>query len=725
MPGEKKQRYIGGQVGLGASVIQGDYNNIITIQPKTADDVIEILRFAQKQQGVVQGPGLPRRLVPEVFVNRWEQYKEVERFFDDDTVSILYVFGLPGIGKSALIRAALELKRAEVPVLWVNCEKLDVERLLRQVNGTFKLELDLLLNNADTPAQAKIEAVFGSVEQNSILVLRGFETLLDERYRYLNDEMGAVVEALTTGEHKVKTVVSTGQLPRGVGRRIPSVQVISLVGLSPEQAEERFLELSGLSPEDIRDTALAEALKKLEGHPQFIELLASAVAVLPPDEVSEGLLSATNIGDYIAERVLGTVPEQEMLVLRATCVFRDAFPFDALKSVYSSVATDGQELAPSVQSLVSRALLQVVSPSPVPNYYLHRIVRDAVAGDPDFEAAVHEAAANWSLREPIEPSDPTTWDDGLYYLRRCAEVGRGQKHFDLFLGFLTENADQLEYAGWGRRLVDEYKALDILAENESDRLIVRFALANQLWTLKETDEATQLFQEVSEGLSEINLHQEEEVTPTTTVGLVKANLAQGLVAQGKFEEARQIADEIEPIAEAADEVQLKTRYWQLRFEIARKSRAYQETLDLAKKYFESAQEWLAESPLPQTKNAVAEAHFALGIAYLHNQEWEEMFGHFSAQLRIKVEIGRLSGVAAGLYNLGTIFCAIDLKLAGALILTSDQIKSEIGIRESDRYEDADAAVQEFLESGKIDPAREFLGNISEQILPYFERALER
>lgn len=732
MPGEQAHQLIGGQVGEAAVVQQGQYLNNIVVQPKNADDAIRVLRFVEKKWDRVQRPGLPRRLEPDVLLNRYEQLKEIERFFEDAATSVLYVFGMVGIGKAALVRGVLELRRPNVPVVWVNCEKLDMERLLREMNAAFKLELEPLLRDPDTPKDAKIEAVLGAVETNSICVLHGFEALLDVGGHYQSSGIAAAVKALTTLEHRVKAIFTTRQLPHGVGQGTPGVQILSLSGLPYLQAKELFLKITKLTQEEFHTSSLEQAFEKLEGHPLFIQLLASAVAELPPYEVAAGLLTATDIGDYIMDRILGTIDVGEMQVLRGALLFRNAFPLEALSAVYGAIGDDPQTVATSVRSLVRRALLEVVSESQAPEYYLHRLLREAVPRDAKDEATAHRAASSWFLREPIEPADPATWDDGLYHLRRCAEVGDEQTYFESYSNFLIENDQKLSFAGWGRRLVDEYRVLDCLAKNELDRLATRYRLADNLWALGEISEATNFFHEISEAMTkyEHEFQKEDAVEFAKIVARVRMKLADSLVKQGKFEEASRLADEVEALVEETDNLEIKTYYQGLRFLIARKStRDPDKMLPWAIKNFDSAKEYLKASPSDDAKDALAEAHFNLGITYLYLNEFGKMTENLVAQLRIKLEIGKISGVAAGLHNLGIIFSVVfpdEPALAGAVWLTSEQIELEVGIVPVDRAEHDEGIIQQFLTNSKsIDQGRESLGKISDELLPYFERGLER
>ncbi len=725
---EKASSYQIGNVGDGAVVLQGEYLYNISVQVQSAKDAEALLHHLKTLGNRDYYGPLLRRLDPIVLVNRSHELKEISHFFCNATVNVLYVLGLPGIGKSTLIRGALEFRRADTAVVWINCEGLNAEQLLLEVNAGLGLETQDVLRNPRLRLAEKLTVVFGAITHPSILILDGFEALLDANGCYCSEGIAKVMETLVTLEHKAKVLVTTRRLPHDVGEGNSSIQILRLGGLSEKMADKLFQRSARLTLEQRKAVVPDEALKKLDGHPKFIELLATAIAELPAEQVLAGLLTTSDIGEYMVTQVLNQVNTVDLQVLRAAAVFRGAFTFDALNAVYKAFPDGAETINIPVRTLVRRALLEKTT-QPQTAYYLHPLVRDAVPRETAQQAAVHAAAASWFLHGQIEIGDFKTWDEGLYHLRRAAELGRNETYFQPYHNFVFENEQQLSYIGLGRRLTNEYKVLDTLTENTWEKIIIRWALGVELWQLGENVEAMTLFQELAEVLTEMQQQSTEEDTLNYAemLVLVKAKLGNALLGLGRIDEARQLASEIELIANECQDVQHKLRYGELRFQIAREAVEMSEMLRWAEESFHLAEQWFQESPSAQTRDAMAEAHFRLGVTYLRLGNSSEMLKHFAAQLRIKLEIGKITGVAAGLFNLGSSLLLLqsDLVAAGAMFITSKQIYLETQTVQPDRHEYIESIIQQFLSNqNNIEIGRKALATISEQLLPYYQLALE-
>jgi hypothetical protein len=718
-----------GDVGENAVVQQGEnlynYNISLHIQDlkdtKEADALLRLLRG--KGERLYYGP-LLRRLDPVVLVNRREQIAQIANFFGEPSASILYVLGLPAIGKSTLVRGALEFRQANTPVVWITAEGLDTDRLLMDINAGLQLEVQTVITDQRAQLTEKIAAVLGAIRRPSILVLDGFEAVLDDDGGYLSDRMEQAMEALATLEHQAKVLVTTRRLPQGVGEGSLGIQILRLGGLSDEMAEEFLRERSHLDAQAFQTVLSAEALKKLRGHPKFIELFASAIAEAPAEQVVNGLLEATDIGEFIQGQVLKQLSREELDVLRAAAVFREGFTFEALSAVHG-----GKSLTQPVRTLVRRAVLEVARPQTA--YYLHPLLREAVPREPEQEAAAHAAAARWFLREPIVPSDLRTWDDGLYHLRLAAELGRVEKYFRPYSDFLHNNNRELSFAGWGRRLLKETKALEAVAEHAREKLGIRWMLGLELLALNEKKEAEIVLRDVIKGFTEEMQQAASEKLKSEiaeSLVMIKEKLGSVLLKQNRIEEAEQLANEIEPTAEATQNLQYKLRYKELRFGIANKRQDGTEMLRWAKDCLELAQQWSGQKPSLQTKDALASAHFSMGASYLLLKQYPDAFYHIGEQLRILLEIGNITGAAKGLYNLGVIVSLQDQSASGALLLTSEQIEVETGIAQdaSARQAVIEKIIQQLLAKDEnIEAGRKALQAISDKLPPYYERALAR
>ena len=453
--------------------------------------------------------------------------------------------------------------------------------------------------------------------------------------------------------------------------------------------------------------------------------MASATFELPIERLSAGVSAATDVHAFVMGEIFAHIDPDEMRVLRAALVFRDAFPFDALKAVSNAVDAKGLDIEAPVRALVRRAVLDTIAGPPLA-YYLHPILRDAVPRSTEEEAAAHAAAAAWRARTPMVASDVATWDDWLYHLRRAAEVSRRPDHIEAYRDWLFAHETELEYAGWPRRAIAELRALCELVRGTPEAVLAEFKLGQSLSFNEEFDEAIAVLDNLSRTVSD---------QPAKSTAVIKAKLGDALARRFRLVEATRVADELESIVGAGDDVQHKLRYCELRFEIARKS--VETTNDpteqqqwvkgmvrWAKECLELSNRWFAEQPSVGTHDAVAEAHFSLGVACLRAGEYADMFRNFSEQLRIKLEIGKIRGVAAGLYNLGALLLPGDAPTGAALLLTADQIAVETEVdRASDGLTDQarkmfDQGESQLLaDPGKRETGERAVSNISANSCP--------
>jgi hypothetical protein len=727
----------------GKAVIHHDervYN--ITVQPQSAAEAEEIVRQLRKEEGDRDYYGTPlRRLEPLVLINRAEDLRTVEHFLNGTSLNLLYVIGLPAVGKSTLVRGALELRRAGVPTVWVTGLGLDVERFLSEVNAGLHLGIESVLRDPGPTLEQKAAILFGAIREPCILVLDGFEALLDSDDRYRAEEMAALMESLSTLEHEAKVLVTTRRLPQGVGEGSAGIQILPLHGLSTPAARELLKIRSQLSLQEMEAVFPADTFERLHGHPKFIELLASAIDELPAEQVATHLLDATDIGGFVVETVLNRTSPQELKVLRAALVFRAAFPFEALSAVYGALNDDTATIIKPVRTLVRRAVLEKSADSHS-IYFLHPILRDAVPHDASQAAAAHEAAAAWFLSDSIDFTDLTTWDDGLYHLRLAAEVGLSDAYFYPYYEFISANAFALQDAGWHQRALNECETLYALASDETLRFVLRWMRINLLHSWGDNAEVEPSLREhiafLNSTISEAEQVGDTEHIAAAEDAMVVAKSKLGIIlleVSDSVDEVRQIADEIGLILDKGGDVQPKLRNSQLRFAIARKDEDAYEMLRWAIEAFDLALQWVEDLRNPQTIDALAEAHFSMGLAYLWlpagqlnvEENQRHMFSHFVSQLQLKLEIGKISGVALGLFNLGTLTSKSDPVVGGAMLLTSQQIALEKGMA-THRY--AESGVEQYFEQHlrtqeNIEHGRETLRSISEILPPYFDRALER
>lgn len=725
-----------GDLGERATVVQGVGNYLVNVTIENAEDAKELLSQLRGQARVYHGPLLPR-LEPLVLGNRARELELIVEFCEGSEDSLLYVVGLPGMGKSTVARAAIELRKAETPAVWVTCEGVDADRLLVELDAGLKLDVQAVIGDPGAALAQKISATLGAMAAPALVVLDGFEAVLDEEGRFAASGMAEVVSAFVGLEHPAKLIATSRRLPAGVGKASAGIEVYYLRGLEPDAAGELFQIRAGQAANGNAAQIQEDVLAKLDGHPKFIDLLASAAAELPLETVTEGLLTAADIGDFVLSQVLSQLDESERATLQYAAVFRSAFPFEALRAVVQTL-DPGLDLTEPVRRLVRRSIFETVS-GPELGYFVHPVLREAAAATAENEAAAHAAAAAWFLRDPIQAEYLPSWDPGLYHLRHAAETGRSEEFLAPYEEFLSAHDLELTYAGWTRRLADEFRHLLELSDDSDRAFLAAWALGITLWQLEDNEEAIEIFESLSEGIREARKTAPDDGELGHMLALVDLKLAESLATQGRLvrdqggeEEAKafvaraqELTDEAEEVIRGSDDYQVHSRCAESRFSIARANKDTPEMLRRGREFLAAAERWRDQEPGPQTEDGLAEAYFALGLAEILDGQVEEGLGHLSNQLRIKLAIGKIPGVAAGLLNLGVSVHSADPAEGGAFVLTSRQISREIGQPISGWDEDD---LDELINSAVADAdsvrkGREAVGGISELLLPYWERAL--
>jgi tetratricopeptide (TPR) repeat protein len=662
-----------------------------------------------------------------VFLNRAQQLEEIKHFLEQDKATVLHIVGLPAIGKSTLVRGALELRRKDVPVVWITCEGLTSDAFINEVCVGLGLNLESVVKDPQARIAAKVAVLLRSIVHSSILVLDGLESLLTENGQYLSQDIFQIVNALTTLEHKLKTLITTRTVPTGVGKPL-----LRLKGVSPVQAVKLFQERAALDPEQVTTLFPDEVWIKLEGHPKFIELLAVAVGEVPVKEILEGLLTATDIGDFILEQVISRTSSEELQILRATLVFRQDFTYESLQFVYHELYDVGAPVTNSIKKLVRRNILEPVGNTQVSGYYLHQMLRDAIPRPKELETRAHSAAAQWFLTHKFDPSNATTYADVLYHLRQASTITPSVKQYLIYRDFILNYGKQLSFAGWGQRLIEDFLTLIKLSHQlEEDKFMLSallWALGVELWSLHDYDHAIAIFRELIMCWEKIyeQAPEERKESLVETLLLFKAKLGESLATQGRFDEAKAIAEEIGPLANKTQDIQCKLRHRELCFSIARKTRDIQQMSYWGEESIKLAQQWARESPSPQSLDALAEAHFQLGVVNIWKQNNEEVYRHLTSQLKIKLEIGKLQGVGAGLFNLGSITISVSPAEGAAMLLAAEEVKRSVGEIDTDDFSELFAQARQILKEPEAEAlGRQLLSKISNDLLPFYESALTR
>ena len=235
--------------------------------------------------------------------------------------------------------------------------------------------------------------------------------------------------------------------------------------------------------------------------------------------------------------------------------------------------------------------------------------------------------------------------------------------------FLDAHDSDPSYGGSGRLLIG---LVDSILDHEVPLdvdFLLRFRRGNALWQFDKYADALPDFEWVF-GMPCTSLRRRRRRQIPRSAHGHRAKIADVRLGLGDIEGAQQIADGMGGVDDP--EAQVALRIAELHFGIARKRADGAEMLTWARIAFELAHAWDDEdSGTRQTRDAVAEAHFALGIGYLWTgSNAAAIVRTLTARCRIKLDIGKLGGVASGLLNFGLLVADSDADLGTVMLATA-------------------------------------------------------
>jgi DNA-binding response OmpR family regulator len=341
-------------------------------------------------------------------VGRENEMDVLRRLLDEGGPLVVFVHGIAGIGKSALVEAfGVEARAAGATVLRLDCRSIEpTERgFLAALEGKTGGEL--------TTAEAAATRL-GKLGERVVLVLDTYELarLLDPWLRQ------AFVPALSD---KIRIVLSGREPPMtGWPTALGSLfRGLALENLDRDEAED-LLKRAGVEDAD------ADRIYRLaRGHPLSLRLAASALAERP--EVSLEAVTVKAIVEGLTELYLGGLDPTTRLALDAASVVRrptlsllaamlpDTAPqdaFDRLRMLpFVELGDDGLVIHDTVRESIA-ALLRSSDPARSKRYRAAawRQLREEVAHASQHEMWRYTADLLYSLENPIvrEAFFPTT-----------------------------------------------------------------------------------------------------------------------------------------------------------------------------------------------------------------------------------------------------------------------------------------------------------------------------
>lgn len=267
-------------------------------------------------------------------------------------------------------------------------------------------------------------------------------------------------------------------------------------------------------------------------------MLASSIVELPRDQVISGLLSYTDIGEFVTNQILNLLSREELQILRIALVLRASFTLDVLNGIYQGYYNVELPIN-SIRQLTRRAILEY-STRPQETYYLHNLIRDAIPRETDQEGKVHALVAKWFMDRPFDPADVTTWDDILYHLHRAMEVGQKEEYYQSYFDFVMDNLERLSFAGWHYRINDELSILYSFAIKLNlpwDQIVILWNIGHEFSLLNMIEEQKSIYRQLVNAIGNAILHSDlDKASLGSWLGAAIAELGNAVTTEGKVED---------------------------------------------------------------------------------------------------------------------------------------------------------------------------------------------
>jgi tetratricopeptide (TPR) repeat protein len=293
---------------------------------------------------------------PTSIIDRAEEVSTIEEFLASER-RVLIIGGLPGIGRSTVVRAAIDTYYTEGAfIIWLNLESLKSEEATL---GTLYLSLNKIMNGklqalwkSKQSLELKLERLIGLMQDNSIIVLKNIDALLDAEAHFCDKQVEQLFRSFARTERDIHVIATTYKEAIPEGGAI-SWQRMTISELTAQNAVA-LLKREGWPGDEkqLKDISTA-----LGGYPQALKMITAAVK---RGELSiEELLSTPQPGLkdanlFISENVLRVMSEEERRRVEGWSVFRNP----VLKALLWE-ENESEEASSIIQSLVARKILCV------------------------------------------------------------------------------------------------------------------------------------------------------------------------------------------------------------------------------------------------------------------------------------------------------------------------------------------------------------------------------
>ncbi|HJT59510.1 MAG TPA: NB-ARC domain-containing protein [Ktedonobacteraceae bacterium] len=320
--------------------------------------------IAGRGHGFIDWGAAPR--VP-VFYGYKEELSILEKSIIADSCKVVVVYGLGGIGKTAIsLKVARHIREQFEVIFWRSLRdapKLDT--ILRDFMGLFfpdeQKELPERLNEQ---LKLLVECLSKS---RCLLIFDNFDSVLEAGKptgQYLDgyDGYGKLIEQVGETEHKSCLLITSREKPKEVARQEGSsspVRSNQLPGIGTSEVPE-LLKDKGINGDDEAWEKLAE---RYSGNPLALKLASTIIREVFKSDIAaflqSGGLLVEDVYDLLNQQ-FERLSSQEQEILYWLAIEREAVSLDDLQE--DIIGLDRQELYTLLNSLRFRSMIEVTGP---------------------------------------------------------------------------------------------------------------------------------------------------------------------------------------------------------------------------------------------------------------------------------------------------------------------------------------------------------------------------
>ena len=434
---------------------------------------------------------------------------------------IVMLIGKGGMGKSALTKRVLEAieKRQQVDgivllstegsekVTFYNIYFHSVECLCPAKKQYYE---SLWISNSQKVEQL-IESLIDIYREKSVvIVMDGFESILDKNGRVLSEDINKYIHKLLTTTHKAKLLITTREsiFVEPVMRKFRKVFELD-EGLPTDDAIDLLLELTSTANINLPNEKdnLKRLVEGVNGIPLALEYLSSYIE----DEIEfDEKALKKDVLNTINEWMVSRLDEKAKMVLQIISIFDEPISVECLTYMLTPYFEEF-DLTPALKYLINSRLVK--SDAKTSKMYLHKINKDYHyseikdnSSDKYNYRVLHRRAASFFENQYINKENWYEWEDydalkpvrnRFYHLKEIEDYTEAIKSF---------SASSIEFLDWHGHLKDVKSLIDLeINKNDNYALILqKYAIADIASIEGPFNKSKDEFTEIIEMAKELN-----------------------------------------------------------------------------------------------------------------------------------------------------------------------------------------------------------------------------